>query len=123
MRRVLVPIVFVLAAAAPSAGHADTVIVQRPNAETRASEVRVQVAMNLFIPGPVNATPESFDAQENVRKAIYERAGRECETLKATLASECRLESINVSTNRQYGPPQAEGFMATGNMTYRITLK
>jgi len=38
------------------------------------------------------------------------------------LAQECRLESITVNVNRQFGQ-QVEGYTAMGNMTFQITLK
>lgn len=120
-RSILLAIPFTLLLSAASA---QTVIVNRPPTPegSRGGEVRVQVSMNFFVPGAVNASDESFDAQERVRKSMYERANKECEVLKAALASECRLEAININVNRQYGQ-QMEGFNANSNMTYKVTLK
>jgi hypothetical protein len=39
------------------------------------------------------------------------------------IASECRLESVNVNMNRNYGNQQPEGFNANGSFTYRVMLK
>lgn len=62
-------------------------------------------------------------AQENARRVLYDSAGRECELLKAVIASECRLESVNVNMNRTYGNQQPEGFNANGSFAYRVMLK
>jgi hypothetical protein len=48
-------------------------------------------------------------------------AARECGLLEDTIAAECRLESINVNLNRQAG--QVEGFIAMGQLGFRITRK
>jgi len=65
-------------------------------------------------------------AQEDGRKMIYEAATRECETLRATIASDCHLESINInvqrmSANQGYG--QRQGYNINGSMNYRIGVK
>jgi hypothetical protein len=97
-------------------------VVVQPRPAPDRGEVRVQVNVNFFVPGPVTASDESFQAQEKARRAIYERAGKECELLKATIASECRLEAVNVNVNRQFNQ-LAEGFVANASMTYKITQK
>jgi hypothetical protein len=38
------------------------------------------------------------------------------------MAKDCRLENVTVNVNRQMGQ-QIEGYMASGNMTFSITLK
>ena len=48
-------------------------------------------------------------------------AGRECALLEDTIAAECRLESVNVTINRQSG--QVEGFTISGQLGFRITRK
>lgn len=103
---------------------AQTVVIQqRPGAPEQKNEVRVQVNVSFFIPGAVNGSEASLQAQEQARRSIYESAARECEVLKAALASECRLETLGVNINRNYGQPQNEGFTATGNFAYKVTLK
>jgi len=59
---------------------------------------------------------------------IYELAGRECAILLDVLASECRIESVNVNVQRspanQFGGQQrAEGFNLNGNIVFRIVPK
>jgi hypothetical protein len=104
--------------------NAQTVVIQqRPGAPDQKNEVRVQVNVSFFVPGTVNGTEASLKSQEQARQSLYESAGHECEVLKATLASECRLETLGVNVNRNYGNPQNEGFTATGNFAYKVTLK
>lgn len=92
-----------------------------PRLDAARGEVRVQVNVNFFVAGTVNQSTESLQAQENARRSLYERAGKECEVLKATIAAECRLLSVNVNINRQFG--QQEGFTANGSFAFAIQPK
>jgi hypothetical protein len=87
--------------------------------------VRVQSTVSFFVPGPSGESSEAEKLREKARQSIYATAARECDLLKATLASDCRLESVNsnINSSRQYGSAQQEGFMINGTMTFRITLK
>jgi hypothetical protein len=103
---------------------AQTVVIQqRPGASEQKNEVRVQVNVSFFVPGTVNGSEASLKAQEQARRSLYESAAHECDVLKAVLASDCRLETLGVNINRNYGQPQNEGFTATGNFAYKVTLK
>lgn len=119
MRLVILPAAMAMTL---SAAQAQTVIMNSPVSQKSPNEIRIQVSVNFFVPGPVDASEESFQAQEQVRKSIYERAGRECELLRATLANTCRLEAVRININRQIGR-QPEGFTAAANMTYQVALK
>jgi hypothetical protein len=66
-------------------------------------------------------------AQEAGRKIVYQRAGEECKLLLATLASKCRLESLNVFANVQnrgfrVEPGQVD-VNTNGNATFWVTPK
>ena len=87
------------------------------------NNVRVQVSMNFFVPAPMSDSNAAVKAQEQARRTLYESAARECEVLLAVIASECRLESINVNMNRNYGQQQPEGFNANGNFSFHVTMK
>jgi hypothetical protein len=91
-------------------------------ADQRGEQIRVQVSVSFYVPGPTGESDAAFRAQERARRTVYELAGRECALLREVIASECRLESINVNINRHAGQ-QPEGFQAGGNFGYRITLK
>jgi hypothetical protein len=86
-------------------------------------EVRVQVRVTFFVPSTVDDSEASIKAQEQARRKLYESAARECDVLRAAIASQCRIESINVSVSRYYGGQQGEGFNASGNFGFRVTLK
>lgn len=88
-------------------------------------EVRVGVSMNFFVAAPNDDSEAAVKAQEHARSVLYQSASHECHLLRASLASTCRLDSINVSVRQQrsYGRQQSEGFTATGNFAFMIKLK
>jgi hypothetical protein len=103
---------------------AQTVVIQqRPGVPETKNEVRVQVNVSFFVPGAVNGTDASLKTQEQARRSLYESAAHECDVLKAVLASDCHLESLGVNINRNFGQPQNEGFTASGNFAFKVTLK
>jgi hypothetical protein len=95
-------------------------VVQGPS-DRRTDQIRVQVGINFFVPGPTNDGGDASKLREHARRAIYEMAGRECGLLLDTIAAECRLDSITVNLSRQGG--QVEGFNAMGQLGFRITPK
>jgi hypothetical protein len=98
-------------------------IQNRPAPVESKGEIRVQVNISFFVPGLVNSTEASLKAQEDARSALYNSAGHECDVLRAAIASDCRIESVSVNINRNYGQPQNEGFTAQGNFGFKVTLK
>ncbi len=101
---------------------AQTVVInQRP--EQKGGEVRIQVNISFFVAGAVNSSEASLKLQEDSRKALYQSAAKECEVLQATMAADCRLESVSVNMNRTFGQGQTEGVNASGNFAYKVTLK
>ena len=119
-------LMFAFISVAMTAGPANA---QQPVAHTmmplmdRGGQVRVQVRVTLFVPGPVDDSDDSFKAQEQARRKLYESAARECGVLRATIAAQCRIESINLSVSRYHSGREGEGFNATGNFNFRVTLK
>ena len=85
-------------------------------------EVRVQVSVNYSVPGPVGDSDDWMKAQESARKALYLVADRECVILKETIATECRLESLNVNANR-HRQTQQDMINVGSSMTFRVQLK
>jgi hypothetical protein len=79
--------------------------------------------MTFFVPGPVDDSDTSLKAQEEARRKLYESAAHECEVLRSAIASQCRIESINVNISHYYNGQQGEGFNASGNFNFRVTLK
>jgi hypothetical protein len=117
----------VVGASAPAVGQEASPIVRERmtvapgQPDRRGDQVRVQVGVNFFVPGPTNESEEAAKIRDRARRAVYEMAGRECALLQDTIAAECRLESVNVSINRQSG--QVEGFTVSGQLGFRITRK
>jgi hypothetical protein len=89
--------------------------------------VRVQSTISYFVPGPTDDGEVAQKLRDRARRQIYDTASRECDVLKETLASTCRMENITSNlnvTSRQYGNSgQQEGFTINGSMSYQITLK
>ena len=90
--------------------------------DRRPHQVRVQVGINFFVPGPTNEGEESMKIRDRARRAVYQMAGRECGLLEDTIAADCRLESLTINLNRQMGQ-QVEGFIAQGQLGLLITPK
>lgn len=93
-----------------------------------AEQVRISLSISTFVPVVGNDSAQSLKAQESGRKMVYDAAGQECDLLRATLASSCTLESINI--NVQYVPggnpnfgQRSEGYNINGNISYRILTK
>lgn len=117
---------YVVAALAMTAPAAAQQIVIQPRAATALeakSDIRVTVGMNFFAQAPVGDAEAASKAQEQARRVLYEAAARECGVLQSVIASDCRLESININVNRTYGNQQPEGFNANGNFSFHIKLK
>jgi len=88
-----------------------------------SNPIRVQVTASFFVPGGSDDSEQAMKTAEDAHKKIYDMAGRECELLQATIASECRLENVSVNVNRQRSYPQHDGMTATGSMSFRIYPK
>jgi hypothetical protein len=112
-----------------SAASAQTIVINpdknRVQPAAIAEPVRVSFSINTFFPAAEDDGAQALKAQEDGRKMIYEAASHECDLLRATIASDCRLESININVQRvspnQYG--QRAGYNVNGSMNYRIGVK
>lgn len=96
---------------------------QQPTALRQDAPVRVQSAINFFMPGPSGDGEEAQRLRDKARRAVYEMAARECDLVREVLARECRLESVNVNIGRQHGSQQPEGYTINGSMSLQIFLK
>jgi hypothetical protein len=99
------------------------VVQQRPGTLEHSKEIRVQVNVSFFVPDADNGNEASLKAQEQARRSLYESAAHECDVLRAVLATECRLETLNVNVNRSYGRPQNMGFTVIGNFGFKVRPK
>ena len=100
----------------------ERIMIVQGQQDRRSDQVRVQVGINFFVPGPTNDGEEGTKIRDRARRSIYEMAARECALLEDTIAAECRLESITVNLNRQAGQ-QVEGFIAMGQLGFRVIMK
>jgi hypothetical protein len=98
----------------------ERIMVEQTKTDRRT--VRIQVGINFFLPGPTNDGEEATKIRDRARRTVYEMAGRECALLQDTIAAECRLDSVTVNVNRQMGQ-QGEGFQASGQLGFQVTLK
>lgn len=122
MLRICLTAMFVIAGAV--AAHTQTIVV-KPNDRPMmpgGEQVRVSVGINLFIPLSEGGD-QSVKAQEDARRIVYDLAGHECAVLREVLASECRLESINVNVQRNQFGPQRDGLNVNGNVGFRVVPK
>jgi len=103
------------------------VIIERPRAQPARQDgiVRVQLQIQLFVPGPTDESGEADKQRERARRILYDMAAKECDLMREVMARDCRLESVNVNLNRQHNPqvPQMQGYQVGGSMSYQITLK
>ena len=88
----------------------------------QGDQVRVSMNLTMFVPGPLGLGEQSLQAQEQARRAMYQLAVKECTILKETIASDCRVESMNVNASQHPGQ-QPPGMSVQTGMTYRITLR
>jgi hypothetical protein len=114
----------VLVATAISAAVLFSAVAQeRVSIDSFARPVRVQVAMNFFVPWSMDdVDDEAHRARQRARQMVYDLAAKECAVLLSSLAGSCRLEALSVNVNRQPSQ-QPSGFYVNGSMTYSITLK
>lgn len=115
-----------------SAASAQTIGVTADKARVAAvatleAPVRVSLGINMFVPASDGDPAQALKAQEDGRKIIYEAATRECEVLRASIAGDCHLESINVNVQRvsagQNYAQRTDGYNISGSMSYRIGVK
>ncbi|GEM_PF-1559244 len=113
------------------AASAQTIVINPDKTHAQATAtvelVRVSLSINLFVPAPDGDSAQALKAQEDGRKMIYDAASHECEVLRASIATDCRLESINVnvqrvSANQNYAQ-RTDGYNVNGSMNYRIGVK
>ncbi len=118
-------IALLLVAPATVQAQGQRIIVEQGGSSSPRQEglVRVQSSVNFFVAGPTGDGEEAQKLRDRARRTVYEMAARECDLLREVLAKDCRMESVNVNLNRQYGQQQQEGFSVNGAMNFQITVK
>ena len=104
-----------------------SVVTERPKAASARQEgiVRVQLQIQLFIPGPTDETEQAEKQRERARRIALRDGGEGMRPDARGGGARLRLESVNVNLNRQNNPqsPQMTGYQVGGSMSYQITLK
>ena len=89
--------------------------------------VRINSNFSITQTAKSDDTTAIDNAQEAGRKIIYQRAGQECKLLLETLASTCKLESLNVFANVQNPSFRVDtgnvDVNTTGNAQFWVTPK
>ena len=121
-----------LAAVFATAASAQTIVVKpnepRPIGPIVAEQVRVSIAVNMFVAAPNDESEQALKAQEDGRRLVYNVAARECDVLRDMLAKDCRLISVNINVQRvnagqNFNRPRGDGFNINGNVTFRVVPK
>ena len=112
------------ALALAGAAHAQTITVRNAASESapRAFGLRVQTQMQISLPAAGGSNlDEQKSQQESARKALYEKANRECRTLTEVFGGECRMTTLTVNTNVQDRRGSgSDAVIATGSATYEL---
>jgi hypothetical protein len=94
---------------------------------TPNGQARVTLSTNRFVPAPNDNSDQASKAEEDGRRMVYELAGHECAVLRDTIASECRIESININMMRlpanQNSAQRPDGFNVNASVVLRIVPK
>lgn len=90
-------------------------------------QARVTLSTNRFVPAPNDNSNLASKAEEDGRRMIYDLAGHECGILRDTIASDCRIESININILRlppnQNPAQRPDGFNVNASIVLRIVPK
>lgn len=90
-------------------------------APPRQIDVAVTFSFQLPIKGEDGEALAALS--EDGRRMAYAMSGRECASLLKTIASTCRLERVNVTSNQQSRGSGGDGLHVTANAAYRIEPK
>jgi hypothetical protein len=110
-----------LAAAGPAMAQTFPLRVPEGGSDGKSIQISVNYGMNL----PLKSDDEKSQAEalESARRTLYGIAAGECKVLLATIATECRMERLNVQSNVQRHNPMMQQVHVSANGSYRVTLK
>ena len=83
----------------------------------------VNTSYSLQIPADSDADARITEQEKTLKRSMYERAARECEDLKATIAQTCQVTSINVSTQINRNPGTPTQIYVSTNVQMQVTIK
>jgi len=118
----LLSTMLVAAFAATAVAEDDTSYVAAPD-----GQAHITLNTDRFVPAPSNTSEQASKAEADGRRMIYDLAGHECGILRDTIASECRIQSININILRlpasQNSAPRPDGFNVNASIVLRIGPK
>jgi hypothetical protein len=116
MRAILVGLMtFALAVPTPPAAAQTPSYLQRPTA--------VGVQFTLRVPLKSDDLDDQRNVMENGRRQLYEIGAQECAAILATLASSCKLSSLNIQSNNLRLRPEDNFVTLTANAQYQVEFK
>ena len=90
-------------------------------AKRQAEMMRISIGMNFMLAGIGDPLADDAKLRERTRRNVYQIAMRECDMILEMLASECRVESVNINLNRN--PQIPDSVNVNANITLRAVAK
>lgn len=85
--------------------------------------ISVNASYNLQMPATGDTETAITDQERLLKRSLYERAARECDDLKATIALTCLITNISVSTQISRNPGAPPQLYVSSNVQMQITAK
>lgn len=90
-------------------------------AKKQAEMMRITIGMNFTMAGVSDPIADDAKLRERTRRNVYQMAVKECELLLEMIASECRIEAININLNRN--PQSQDSINVNASLGLRATPK
>lgn len=87
----------------------------------QAEMMRVSVGMNFVLTGITDPIGDDNKIRDRTRRNLYQLALKECELLLEMVASECRIEAININLNRN--PQNQDSINVNATVALRAVQK
>jgi hypothetical protein len=83
----------------------------------------VNTSYSLQVPVAGETDTQIVDQEKSLKRSMYERAARECDDLKATIALACQITNISVSTQITRNPGTPSQVYVSANVQMQVTVK
>jgi hypothetical protein len=88
-----------------------------------ASGIMFSTSISINLPlGAVDQAGKQAE-EDAYRSDLYQRSVNECDVLLETIAKRCEITSVNISTQINSNPGQADYLYASANITLQVELK
>ena len=86
-------------------------------------DIQVSASFNAQVTATTDNEAMLAQQERTLKRSMYERAARECDDLRATIALICTITNMNVSTQitRTFGQPPS--LYVNSSVSMQITLK